>query len=137
MDPSQLFSVLKPILNDIHRYQQPCIDSRQLSQQWNQCKISLDKLIKFLSSYPSIVDILHPIPNFSSSISLTIPQSYSTDTISNFNCVPYFVYNNYRDHPHTQLINNFCKLSTQTKINKYVHPCTFIDNYINTIKKMV
>eukprot|EP01084_Bolivina_argentea_P086601 156536_1 len=57
--------------------------------------------------YPSIIETNHPIPNFHSCISLTIPQTYSSQIISKFSCIPYFIYNNYRDHPHTQILSNF------------------------------
>ena len=124
MDPSQVYSTLQPIIEELKiQFDKPITDDpKQLSQQWNQSKISLDKLINFLSNYPSIIDVIHPIPNFSTSKSFNIPQSYSTETLANFNCVPYFIYNNCRDDRRTQILNNFCKLRYQ--INNTFNPCT-------------
>eukprot|EP01083_Nonionella_stella_P163890 540887_1 len=99
MDPTQLFATLKPILDDIHRLQQPSSNAKLFSKQWSQCTVSLDKLISLLSTYPSLMDTVHPIPNFSSSISCTIPPSYSSQTISKFTCVPYFIYTQNTVHP--------------------------------------
>eukprot|EP01083_Nonionella_stella_P032629 89302_1 len=107
MDPTQLFATLKPILDDIHRLQQPSSNAKLFSKQWSQCTVSLDKLISLLSTYPSLMDTVHPIPNFSSSISCTIPPSYSSQTISKFTCVPYFIYTQNRAHPCTQVLNHF------------------------------
>ena len=110
MDPNQLFVTLKPILGDITRTQSPSPSSKLHSQQWNGCKKALDKLISLLTTFPSIVVTDHPIPDFSSSTSFSIPPSYSSHHISAFNCVPYFIFTNSRDNPQTQILNHFCLL---------------------------
>ena len=110
MDPNQLFATLKPLLGDITRTQSPCPNAKLRSHQWNGCKNSLDKLIALMSTFPSIVHADHPIPNFSSSLSMSIPPSYPAQSISAFNCVPYFVFTNHRDAPQTQILNHFCLL---------------------------
>ena len=131
MDPSQLFVTLKPILGDISKYQQPSITTAPSSNKWNHCRASLDKLIAILSDFPSIITTDHPIPNFCSSVSLTIPSSYSSESIANFNCVPYFIYSNYRQHPRTKVLNHFCKLSplifvTFDHASKYIVGLIFV-----------
>ena len=120
MDESQLFSVLKPILSNISKFQTPSINDREyVSQNWQKCAASLDQLSSTLTNYPSIIQIIHPISYFTSKSSLTcfdIPQSFSStsihslDSIQNFNCIPYFIYNNNSKHKQTQILNNFCKL---------------------------
>ena len=131
MDPSQLFVQLKPILENISKFQQPSITTPHSSNKWNQCKSSLDKLIAIVSDFPSIIETDHPIPSFSTSVSLTIPSSYSSKSIANFNCVPYFIYSNYRQHPRTKVLNHFCKLSplifvTFDHASKYIVGLIFV-----------